>query len=121
MKYFPSRAYQDAGAFCDDYFQQVSQAWQSLDRSKVELAARLVSATILEGATIYACGNGGSAAIANHLACDCLKGSQTDTALKPRVHSLSSNLELITAIANDISYADVFAYQLATLARSGDL
>lgn len=53
--------------------------------------------------------------------CDFQKGIRTDTTLRPRVISLSSHLELVTAIANDISYDDVFAYQLASTGRAGDL
>ncbi len=53
--------------------------------------------------------------------CDFLKGVQTDTDLRPRVVSLSSHIELITAIANDIAYRDVFVYQLRSLARPGDV
>ena len=70
---------------------------------------------------IYACGNGGSAAISGHMLCDFLKGIQTDTALRPRVVCLSSQLELITAIANDVGYGEVFAYQLKTMAEPGDV
>jgi D-sedoheptulose 7-phosphate isomerase len=70
---------------------------------------------------IYSCGNGGSAAISGHLLCDFLKGIQTDTKLLPRVVSLASHIELITAIANHIDYAEVFAYQLRTMAAPGDV
>src|SRR5262249_34277269 len=72
-------------------------------------------------ASIYACGNGGSAAISNHLLCDFLKGIQSGTDFRPSVVSLSTNIEVITAIANDISYDDVFLYQLRTLAAPGDV
>jgi D-sedoheptulose 7-phosphate isomerase len=53
--------------------------------------------------------------------CDVLKGVQTDTKLRPKVVSLASHLELITAIANDIDYAEVFYYQLRTMAVPGDV
>jgi phosphoheptose isomerase len=73
------------------------------------------------GGTIYSCGNGGSAAIANHLACDCLKGIRNGSSLMPRVVSLAATVELITAIANDLSYEQIFAFQLSSLAKPGDL
>ena len=69
---------------------------------------------------VFGCGNGGSAAIANHLQCDHMKGVRTATSLSPRVTSLSVNVELVTAIANDLTYADVFAYQLQSQSRPGD-
>jgi phosphoheptose isomerase len=70
---------------------------------------------------VYSCGNGGSCAISNHLLCDFAKGIQTDTEFRPHVASLSANTELITAIANDMTYEEVFAYQLNTLAGPGDV
>ena len=50
---------------------------------------------------MFSCGNGGSASIANHMQCDHVKGVRTTTDLSPRVLSLSTNVELLTAIAND--------------------
>jgi phosphoheptose isomerase len=74
----------------------------------------------LQGGTVFSCGNGGSAAIANHLVCDHCKLIQTDTELKPRIVSLSATVEMITAIANDLAYEQVFLYQLQSMAREGD-
>ena len=70
---------------------------------------------------IFSCGNGGSAAIANHLVCDCLKGVRSGTSLRPKVHSLSTAVELITAITNDIAPEEMFAYQLSSMARADDV
>lgn len=70
---------------------------------------------------MFSCGNGGSAAIANHLQCDHVKGVRTATDLVPRVVSLSANVELITAIANDMAYEDVFVYQLQSQSGPGDV
>ena len=50
--------------------------------------------------------------IANHMQCDHVKGVRTATDLAPRVVSLSANIELLTAIANDLGYENVFVYQL---------
>ena len=118
---FPDRSYADIGGFADAYFETLARAARSVDRARIEEAAAIVARAHRDGAAIFACGNGGSAAIANHLACDHCKGVATDTQLRPRVHSLSANVELLTAIANDIGYADVFAYQLRKLARPGDV
>ena len=70
---------------------------------------------------MFSCGNGGSASIANHLQCDHVKGVRTGTDLTPRVMSLSANVELLTAIANDMAYEEIFAYQLQSQARPGDV
>lgn len=118
---FPSQAYGTPEAYVRAYGISIAEAWRSVDQSAIARAAKLLSECLQRDGIIYACGNGGSAAIANHLQCDFQKGIQTGTAIKPRVVSLSSHLELITAIANDISYHDIFVYQLKTMARAGDL
>ena len=121
MNYFPEKIYEDAGAFLDAYLDRVRLAAASVSREKMRAAAELLEATVARDGTIFSCGNGGSAAIANHLACDGLKGVREDTAIRPRLHSLSATLELMTAIANDIGYSEIFSYQLSSLARPGDL
>ena len=121
MNSFPDRPYDNIGAYCDDYLQELARAGASIDHDKLTKAAELLNHAFEAGAWLFVCGNGGSAAIANHLLCDFAKGIQTDTDLLPRVISLSANLELITAIANDIAYADCFVYQLRTAARAGDM
>ena len=70
---------------------------------------------------MFSCGNGGSAAIANRAQCDHVKGVRTTTDLTPRVLSLSTNVELLTAIANDMGYEKVFVYQLESQSRPGDV
>ena len=118
---FPDRRYAGVGAYADAYFETLARAAASVDRARIQEAAAILEAAHREDRSVFACGNGGSAAIANHLACDHCKGVATDTKLRPRVHSLSANVEILTAIANDISYADVFAYQLRNLGRPGDV
>jgi D-sedoheptulose 7-phosphate isomerase len=119
--YFPERPYDDIAAYADAYLARLNAAAASVDRASLARAAEILKAAYERGATVFACGNGGSAAISNHLVCDHVKGVQTDTALHPRVVSLSSNIELVTAIANDISYANVFSYQVRSLAKAGDV
>ncbi len=118
---FPDRAFKTAEDFIDAYAERVSAALTSIDRGRVAAAAKVLATAYSTGAAVYSCGNGGSAAISNHLHCDHLKSVQTDTAFKPRVVSLVSVMETITAIANDISYDEVFAYQLRTMATPGDV
>jgi D-sedoheptulose 7-phosphate isomerase len=118
---FPDKVYPSAGAYIAGYRDEMARAWASIDLAAFDRAASMLDATIRARRMIYACGNGGSSAISGHLLCDFLKGIQTDTKLLPRVVSLASHLELITAIANDISYDEVFAYQLRTMAAPGDV
>ena len=100
-----------------NYVNSLQRAMLSVDTSSVQRAADFIVDATKERRTIFVCGNGGSAAIADHLTCDCLKGIRNDTDMKPRVAPLSSNGPLITAIANDMSYDKVFAYQLQSLTK----
>ena len=118
---FPQMAYRQASDYLTAYRQTLLQAWQSVDPEMANRAADMLATAIGAGRIVFSCGNGGSAAIANHLSCDCLKGIQKDTRLRPRVISLAATIELITAIANDIAYAEVFVYQLRSLAQPGDV
>jgi len=118
---FPDKHYPSAGAYIAGYRDEMIHAWHSLDGAAIDRAAVMLDTAIRARRMIFACGNGGSAAISGHLLCDFLKGIQTDTELRPRVVSLASHIELITAIANDIDYAEVFAYQLRTMAAPGDV
>lgn len=121
MSIFPGSYYEDCGEFCDDYFTGVAKAAASVDRAEIVRAAALLKSVVDQGGTVFACGNGGSAAISNHLTCDCLKGIRNGTSAKPNVFSLASTVELITAIANDFSYDKVFSFQLESHGKKGDL
>jgi D-sedoheptulose 7-phosphate isomerase len=74
----------------------------------------------LNDAAIYLLGNGGSAATANHHVIDLVNASGSQRR-HLRAHSLSSNVGLVMATANDVSFADVFTRQLAAFGRPGDV
>ena len=118
---FPSRGYHDAATFASDYADRLAQAMTSLDTTRLEAAAELLDAAYDRGATVFSCGNGGSASIANHFQCDHVKGVRVGTGLLTRVQSLSNNMEILTAIANDNGYENVFEFQLQSQARPGDV
>ena len=118
---FPNQKYASADSFLTDYAATMAKAYASVRGSQIERAATAMKRAIQADRIIFTCGNGGSAAIANHLTCDCSKGIATSTTLRPRVVSLSSTVELVTAIANDMEFPEVFAYQLRNAAREGDV
>lgn len=121
MAYFPDRLFPDAGSYAGEYYARMGAAAATVDPAAISAAADLIVRTTRAGGRIYACGNGGSAAIANHLVCDCMKGIRGNTGLRPKVHSLSSNVEILTAIVNDIGSDHMFAFQLESLGEPGDL
>lgn len=118
---FPNQHFSSAAAYLDQYALEIAAAYASIDRSQLDRAATILKLAIERDASIFSCGNGGSAAIANHLVCDLQKGISIDTHYHPKVVSLSSNVELLTAVSNDIGYADVFSFPLRLHARSGDV
>jgi D-sedoheptulose 7-phosphate isomerase len=118
---FPDNKFVDAGSYANAYFSKINDAAASIDRERIKRAVDILTKVYTEGGIVYSCGNGGSAAITNHLTCDHCKLVQTDTALTPRIVSLSATIEMITAIGNDISFDEIFVYQLRSLAKPGDV
>jgi phosphoheptose isomerase len=118
---FPVASYASAASYFDAYAGEMARAAKSIEPGTLERAASLLAEAYLRGARIFSCGNGGSASIANHMQCDHVKGIRTATDLSPHVFSLSTNVELLTAIANDTGYENVFVYQLQSQAEPGDV
>ena len=113
--------YASAAAYFGAYAEETVRAANSIEPAAVERAAAILLGAYTRGAAVFSCGNGGSAAIAKHLQCDHMKAVRTTTDLAPRVVSLSANVEVLTAVANDLGYEDVFAYQLQSQAAPGDV
>ncbi len=107
--------------FLEEYLFTLLNSIMSSNISALEKASTQILETTKKKRTIYVCGNGGSAAISNHYVCDYLKFLRQHTKLKPKVISLSSNLETITAISNDFNYDQVFKYQAESLFEKNDL
>lgn len=111
------------------YLSQVQASLQAVDTVKVEMVVDALFDAFLRNATIFTIGNGASAALASHLACDLGKGTATDLATGPdtiarrrmRVISLTDNNALMTAYGNDIDYDDVFLEQLKGILDHGDV
>jgi phosphoheptose isomerase len=118
---FPAEPYASAASYFDAYTDEAARAASSIDSAALHGAAAILLDAYTRRAGVFSCGNGGSAGIANHLQCDHMKGVRTATDLTPRVVSLSTNIELLTAIANDIAYEEVFTYQLQSHSEPGDV
>lgn len=118
---FPAEPYELASAYCGAYFTEMARAAGSIDPAQLDRAAAVLVSAYSNGARVMSCGNGGSASIANHFQCDHSKGVAAGTGLAPKVTSLSTNVELLTAVANDIGYEEVFRFQLEAQSRPGDV
>jgi phosphoheptose isomerase len=118
---FPVAPYASAGSYFDAYADEMARAAKTIEAVAFDRAAAILAEAYARGARMFSCGNGGSASIANHMQCDHLKGIRNQTDLAPQVLSLSTNVELLTAIANDLGYENTFVYQLQSQARPGDV
>jgi phosphoheptose isomerase len=118
---FPVASYTSAATYFNAYAAETARAASSVEVDAVARAAAILLDAYTCGVTVFSCGNGGSASIANHLQCDHTKNIGKSTDLRPRVMSLSVNVEVLTAIANDHAYEDVFTHQLRSQSRPGDV
>lgn len=103
------------------YAETLSSALLSIDWRLLELAVSEIESVRNRGARIWVAGNGGSAAIADHLLCDWVKGTFSASQAPIHVHSLVSNVALLTACANDFGYEVSFERQIEMQAQPGDL
>ena len=89
--------------------------------NKINFLYKKIFETWKKGKTIYICGNGGSAGNANHIANDLIfaAGKKNKSGLK--VESLASNPSIITCLANDIGYENIFSEQIKVKGTKGDL
>ena len=117
---FPVAPHVSAESYFDAYADEFSRAGKTIETGALDRGAALLLEAYARGSRAFSCGNGGSASIANHMQCDHVKGVRTATDLTPRVHSLSTNVELVTAIANDLGDENIFSYRLQSQSEPGD-
>ena len=103
------------------YFEREQEVINNLDFEEITDAVQAIKEAYEREATIYVFGNGGSAATASHFVCDFNKGICEKLDKKFNLICLSDNTPIVTAIANDISYDDVFYFQLKNKIKPDDL
>ena len=105
----------------DDYAQRVNKGILSVDKTQFQKAFDVLCDAYLNGKKeVFICGNGGSLTMSDHFHCDHGKGTHFDAKMKPRIQPLT-NGSILTAIANDIGYDEVFSFQLNFKAKSDDI
>ena len=107
--------------YVQQYASQVQDALEQVPASALDDAYRVITTAVNENRRVFVAGNGGSAAIADHLCCDWTKGCHNPELAPLRTHSLASNVAMLTAIANDFGYDAVFSRQLEMLGSAGDV
>src|SRR3982751_34017 len=87
---------------------------------EMDRALEMVKSTVRAGGTLFFCGNGGSAADAQHMATEYVVRYMRTRRAYPAI-ALTTDTSLLTAAGNDIGFENVFARQVEALAREGDL
>jgi len=103
------------------YAHDLEAALEQISETALDGAYAAIATAVREQRRVFVAGNGGSAAIADHLCCDWTKGTHAAGLAPLRTHSLVSNVALLTAVANDFGYDDAFARQLEMLGVAGDV
>jgi D-sedoheptulose 7-phosphate isomerase len=108
-----------------DYLNRLKNGFTAEVIANIELLAQEIRQAWVDGRTAYICGNGGSAANAMHMANDfhygigaCGSGPKIPGL---RVEALPANAGIITCLANDTGYENIYAHQLQVKGREGDL
>ena len=111
--------------FVSSYLDEIRRCLEELPRADVARFVECIERAYREDRQVYVIGNGGSAATASHMACDLAKNVYPPAAMTTvrrfRVASLTDNVALITALANDVGYERVFSEQLHNVLQKDDL
>ncbi len=104
------------------YFEELQRVFTGLSHCSIDQMADVLVKAYESERVVYTFGNGGSASLASHLACDLGKGTAYCNGGKRfRVLALTDNLITLTAWANDSSYEDVFSEQLRNFVQPQDV
>jgi len=99
---------------------QMVAAFEASGVETVVAAAEMIVQSLRAGGTLYLCGNGGSAADAQHIAGEFVGRFRSERRALPAV-ALSTDTSVLTCVANDYDYERVFARQVEALVRPGDI
>jgi D-sedoheptulose 7-phosphate isomerase len=108
-------------AHIDTYIGKLGDAMAMTAMQQIPILATALGDAWQAGRNIYLCGNGGSAGNAIHMANDFLYGAGARLGIGMRVEALSANAAVVTCLANDLGYDQVFAEQLRVKGNRGDV
>lgn len=98
-----------------------SKSLDKIDIDKINKATELIKKSLASGNKVFWCGNGGSAAQANHLSAELIGGMYKDKKAPFKSICLNVDTAFISAWSNDDSFDNIFVRQLEALADSGDV
>jgi len=120
-KRFPLKKITKSKQFYLQYISEENKLLESIDFIELDKIIKAIKKCVKNNNIIYSCGNGGSSSLADHFTCDFIKQTNNKTNLKVKSISLASNFSLISAIANDISFDEIFSFQVEKLCKKNDL
>ena len=107
---------------CSDYVSRITKILSARNWDDVSKLANSIRLAWSTDKQIFLCGNGGSAGNAIHLANDFLYGIASQVpGPGMKVEALAANSAVVTCLANDVGYAEIYAEQLLVKADAGDL
>jgi D-sedoheptulose 7-phosphate isomerase len=104
-----------------DYLNGLRSCLDELGQQDVEGIADIIFDAYKKGKRVFIIGNGGSAATASHFACDLSKSTACAGRPRLKASSLTDNVAIISALANDIEYSSIFQEQLVDQLSAGDI
>lgn len=108
--------------FCNEYSEKIANALKLLPARQIETLANALRTAWKKDSQVFLCGNGGSAANALHIANDFFFGIAKNSAGHGlKTLALPANQAIVSCIANDVSYADIYSEQLKVYAKPGDV
>ena len=103
-----------------NYANRLNAGLESVNKEQLQKVLELLEHAYKKRIPVFVCGNGGSLTMSDHFHCDHAKGTHYDALLRPKIEPLTSG-SILTAIANDIGYEDVFSFQLSMKGSAGDI
>ena len=118
---FPLKKILKGRDFYFEYIDKKNTLLRNINLKNLDKIINLLKKGFNNNATLYTCGNGGSSSLSDHFTCDFIKQTNTKTNLKVKSISLTSNMALISAVANDINYNQIFSFQIKKLCKKNDI
>jgi D-sedoheptulose 7-phosphate isomerase len=105
----------------DDYLTTLAQTIAKISRQEIWAAVQILYHAWQDGRHVFICGNGGSAALASHMANDLNKLTISSGKARMKAIALTDNIPLMTAWGNDTDYENIFAEQMLNFIEPGDV
>ncbi|MBU1626373.1 SIS domain-containing protein [bacterium] len=108
-------------AIIQSYLDDISSLMSNISESSIEKVLDILYEAYQKDRRVFLFGNGGAAATSTHLACDLAKGATYPDKRRFKVLSLSENISILTAWANDTDYTNIFGEQLRNFLQPDDV